>query len=116
MASLHERSSKLQQITIGRFQDSDAQGVIRPEDDSWQLVIDADGYPHLYVRVKLASVAGEPTTGMFCVEDMLPPEMNIRELMSGGEFGGELAPEEEDAAHAAYLAERELSRIPCPRP
>ncbi len=44
----------MQNIIIGRFEsDPEAQGVIRPEDGSWQLVLDKDGIPHLYVRANL---------------------------------------------------------------
>lgn len=106
----------MQDITVGRYdKDPQAQGVIRPKDDSWQLVIDRDGYPHLYVRIKLADMApGEPQTGWFCVEDMLIDKMTIPDIMKG-EFGGKLTPEEEAAAHAEFLADKERTGIPCPR-
>lgn len=100
-------------IKIGRYdQDPTAQGVIRPEDDSWQLVIDKDGYPHLYVRVK----DEEGVTGMLCIEDMLIGEgdVTIPDIMKGS-FGGKLPPEEEEAAHREYMARKERTGIPCPR-
>lgn len=106
----------MQNITIGRFEKDDtAQGAITPGDKSWQLVIDKDGFPHLYVAVNIRSDAGELTKGMVCVEDFLIEKLTIRDLMSGGEFGGELVEDEEEAAHAEYLASREATGIPCPR-
>ncbi len=101
-------------IKVGRFeQDPTAQGVVRPEDDSWQLVVDKDGYPHLYIRVK--SEEGE--TGLLCIEDMLIGDGNltIPDLMKGT-FGGQLPPAEEEAAHQDFLARKERTGIPCPRP
>lgn len=105
----------MQDIAIGRFDsDPEAQGVIRPKDGRWQLVIDKDGYPHLYVQVNVVT-NGETSKGMFCIEDMLPPPLLIRDLMDGGDFGGPLPPEEEEAAHQEYLANHESRGIPCPR-
>lgn len=104
----------MQNITIGRFEaDDTAQGAITPGDKSWQLVIDKDGFPHLYVAVPVR-VDGEMTTGMACVEDYLVDKLTIRDLMTS-EAGDELSPEEEEAAFAEYLASREETGIPCPR-
>jgi hypothetical protein len=105
-------------ITIGRFkEDPEAHGVIRPEDDSWQLVIDKEDVPHLYVKVALEGAAGAaPTMGMLCIEDMLPKGLTIKSLMREGAFGGLLAPEEEAEAAAEYAASRAETGIPCPRP
>ena len=105
----------MQNITIGRFEDDpQAQGVIRPADGRWQLVLDKDGYPHLYVQVNI-NEEGQLIKGMFCIEDMLPKELSIRDLMDGGEFGGQLPPEEEEEAYREYLKDREVRKIPCPR-
>jgi len=78
-------------------------------------VIDKDGYPHLYIRVALEHEPGEPAEGMLCLEDLLPADGRIRDLMAGS-FGGKLTPEEEAAAHAEYLADKATSGIPCPKP
>lgn len=102
-------------ITIGRLNDDDAQGVIKPADDSWQLVIDAEGFPHLYIRVKIAQEGSEPTTGLLALDDMLIGQMSIKDLMSGGEFGGELSPDEIESAHAWYEKVRAENPVPCPR-
>jgi hypothetical protein len=101
-------------ITIGRFQeDPQAQGVIRPEDGSWQLVIDKEGYPHLYVRVK----DEDGVLGLLCIEDMMIGEgdISIPELMQST-FGGKLTSEEEESAMKEWEERKERLRIPCPKP
>ena len=104
-------------IKVERYKaNPEAQGVVRPKDNSWQLVIDREGYPHLYVRCKLEDAGdGKPGTGMLCIEDMLIEKMTIPDLMKS-EFGGKLTPEEEQEAHAEFLARKEATGIPCPRP
>lgn len=109
-------SFKMQNITIGRYDsDPEAQGVIKPEDGRWQLVIDKDGYPHLYVESTLENDDGSTSKGMFLVEDMLPEHLTVRDLMDGGCFGGKLSPEEEALAQAEFEESRAASGIPCPR-
>jgi len=118
LGSNFQKESTMQSISIGRFdKDPQAQGVIKPEDGRWQLVLDKDGYPHLYVQVQIENDNGEGTTpGMFCLDDMLPKEVTVRDLMDGGAFGGKLSPEEEEAAHAEYVKDcEEGDRPPCPR-
>lgn len=89
----------MQNVVIGRCdRDPDAQGMIKPEDGRWQLVIDKEGYPHLWVEVSHE----DKTKGMFCVDYMLP--VSIKDLMDGGCFGGELTAEEEAEAQAEYDA------------
>lgn len=118
IAVVAPKDIKMQEITIGRFDDDPkAQGVIRPKDDSWQLVIDAEGYPHLYIRCPLEQEhPDDPASGFLCVEDMFHPEMgiDIPTLMKSS-FGGKPTPEEEDAAHAEYLEMMEKTKRPCPR-
>lgn len=106
----------MQSISIGRFdQDPQAQGVIRPEDNSWQLVLDKEGFPHLYIRCQLEDAGdGKPGTGFLCIEDMLPDGTTIPDLMKST-FGGKLPPEEEEKAHSEFLARKEATGIPCPR-
>ena len=106
----------MQNIIIGRYdKDPEAQGVIRPGDDAWQLVIDKDGIPHLYVRVKFEpDTEGGPATGLLCLEDMLPTGTTVRSLMDG-EFGGRLSEEDSRAAVAEWQAQRDAHPIPCPR-
>lgn len=102
----------MQSITIGRFdQDPQAQGVIRPEDGSWQLVIDKEGYPHLYLRIKLDEKGG---TGMLCLEDMLDEQTTIPDIMKST-FGGQLSGEEEAEAMKEYEERKIRTGIPCPR-
>jgi len=100
----------MQNVTIGRFDaDPDAQGVIKPDDNSWQLVIDKEGCPHLYLRVALE----EGGTGMLALDDLLPDNLSVREL-AGSSFGGALSPEEEREAQEELAARRAAAPIPCP--
>lgn len=108
----------MQPITIGRFEgDETAQGVIRPKDDSWQLVIDAQGYPRLYVRVKLEQTTPtDPATGMVSVEEFFNPELELTiPVLMQSTFGGELTEAEQNEAYQAFLAKRETDPRPCPR-
>lgn len=106
----------MQNITIGRYDaDPEAQGVVKPEDGRWQLVIDKNGYPHLYIQVNVETDDGQTGKGLFNVDDALPEHMSIREMMDEGAFGGKLPPEEEDAAYAEWLERKEKLGIPCPR-
>lgn len=106
----------MQNITIGRYdKDPQAQGCIQPEDGRWQLVLDKDGYPHLYVQVNIENDDGTKDKGMLAIEDMLIEKMTVRDLMDGGCFGGQLAPEEEEEAFEEYQRDREERKIPCPR-
>lgn len=101
-------------IKVTRFKDDPtAQGVIRPADDSWQLVIDKDGYPHLYVRVK--DETGH--TGMLCIEDMMigEGEVTIPELMQSV-FGEPVTGEEEASAYREHMERIARTNRPCPRP
>lgn len=101
----------MQNIIIGRYDaDPEAQGVIKPEDGSWQLVIDKEGYPHLYVRVPIEG-QGE---GLFCLEDMLPEKLTTKDLMLGA-FTGVLSGTEAEEANQEFLKDREQRQIPNPR-
>jgi hypothetical protein len=94
-------------IIVGRYdRDPEAQGVVKAESGRWQVVVDKEGYPHLWVEVSLE----DGQKGMFCVDYMLP--VPIKDLMDGGCFGGELSPEEEAEAQAECEAE---AHPPCPR-
>lgn len=107
----------MQNITIGRFdKDPTAQGAITPADKRWQLVIDKDGYPHLYVQVQVELAEGDMSDGMFLVEDLFPKDFSIRSLMDGGAFlAGAIDEAAERAAFDEYMARKETDAIPCPR-
>lgn len=106
----------MQNISIGRFDtDPEAQGVVKPADGRWQLVVDKDGYPHLYIQCNVKDDTGQPTKGMFLIEELLPDGLSIRELMEGGEFEGGLAPEEEQAALDEWVERKARLGIPCPK-
>lgn len=106
----------MQSITIGRYDsDPEAQGVIKPEDGRWQLVIDKDGFPHLYVEVDVEDDDGQVVKGMFNIDDMLHGFTTVREIMEGGTFGGKLSPEDEAEAFAEFQERKAKHAIPCPR-
>lgn len=106
----------MQNITIGRYdKDPEAQGVIEPADKSWQLVLDKDGFPHLYIRCQIEDIGdGKPGCGMICVEHFMQPETSIRDLMQSV-FSGKLTPDEEKAAAVEFVDYNERHGIPCPR-
>lgn len=103
----------MQNITIGRLKEGDAQGVIKAEDGSWQLVVDLEGVPHLYVRVKIRQ-DDELVDGMFALDDMLPKGLTVKGLMRDGEFGGEPDGTDEEL-QAWYDQHRADAPVPCPR-
>jgi hypothetical protein len=106
----------LPNIAITRYEeDPQAQGVVRPDTDRWQLVIDKDGYPHLYVQVNVEDDDGKAVKGLLCLDDMLPDGLSIKGLMDEGSFGGKLSVEDETAAVAEYQSDRQIRGIPCPR-
>ena len=105
----------MEDIIVGRYdRDPQAQGVIRPKNGKWQLVLDNEGYPHLFVEANLEGENGNTFKGMLCIEALLPENMKIKDIMLST-FGGKLSPEEEEEAMQEYLAGREATGIPCPR-
>ena len=105
----------MENITIGRYdRDPEAQGLIKPESGRWQLVIDKEGYPHLFVESNIENKDGTTIKGMFCIEDMLPEGMSVKDIMNST-FGGELTEEAELEAQKEYEENRLVSGIPCPR-
>lgn len=106
----------MQNITVGRYDvDPEAQGVVKSEDGRWQVVIDKEGFPHLYVQVNVEDDDGKLVKGLFNVDDALPEGLTIRELMTEGSFGGKLPPEEEEEAMAEWLERKAKLGIPCPK-
>jgi len=105
----------MQNLTIGRFnEDPQAQGVVKPEDGRWQLVIDRDGFPHLWLQADVEGDDGKPVKGMVALDDLLPEGLTVRGIMSDGIFGGRLTAEEE-AWKAAYAFQASSRDVPCPR-
>lgn len=104
-------------IRVNRYPvDTQAAGSIHPEqEDRWQLVIDRDGYPHLWISVIVESDDGAPARGWVCVDDLLIDDLTIRGVMDGGVFDGKLSPEEEAEAAADLAERRESNPVPCPR-
>ena len=100
-------------IAVQRLaEDPEAQGVIRAQDDSWQLVIDKEGFPHLWVRARLVD---STETGMVAIETFLHPDFGgIKDIMLS-EFGGEVAEEDMPAAEAEWEADRKRLSLPNPK-
>jgi hypothetical protein len=89
----------LSDIRIRRFSDHPHrwQGAIEPEDRRWQLCVDEEGVPHLFLRI-FAEVDGERRAGLVDYEQFV--EVKIADLLDG-EAGPEGEVSEEDA-HAEW--------------
>lgn len=83
-------------IRIRRFTDHDRgyQGCIEPEDGKWQLCLDAEGLPHLFLRVYLDEARTQPS--WLCVDDLLPDELEPAGMIDG--IAGEPLPYDEAEA------------------
>lgn len=56
------------------------QGVIEPEDGSWKLYLDKQGYPRLVIQVTVQR--GDTThRGYIAVDDVLPEGSSVPQLM-----------------------------------
>lgn len=104
-----ERVFCVYNITVGRLgPDADAQGVIKPSDGSWQLVIDKDGVPHLWLSTLVEDDDGRTVTGMVPLDLFLAEGATVANIM-GSVFRG--APSAEEAAIAEDIGKHGLS---CP--
>jgi hypothetical protein len=98
-------------IHVKRYEnDPELQGCIEPEDRRWQLLIDKEGVPHLVVQTNVEMDDGQVTHGYFAIDDILPPDVTVSDIMKST-FGGRLSPEEE----AKLIDEDFRSKAPCPR-
>ena len=103
-------------IRVRRYpQDPEAQGVIEPADKTWQLVIDKEGYPVLYVTSPTKDDQGNAIRAYVAIDDFLEAGLKTKDIMKSEAIAAEMTPEEEAAALAQYEAEREAYPIPCPR-
>ena len=103
----------MEKILIDRYEDDpEALGCVRAESGRWEVIVDKENVPHLYVETNVEADDGEVIKGMFCVEDMLPKDWTIKDIMLST-FGGKLSPEEEAEAIAEFKASREKTGIPC---
>jgi hypothetical protein len=114
LACIRRKATPVKNIQIKRYEnDSQLLGYVEPDDKRWQLVIDKEGYPHLWIRVKAASEeetgTGNPLHGYLSIEDLLPKELTIPDLMEG--VFGEPVTEEQ----AAEFMETFEPKSPCPR-
>ena len=97
----------MERISIGRLSSHpEALGVVEPESKLWQLVIDKDGLPHLYVAVDI----GDDKTGLLCVEDCM--HSSIRQLMTTPTK--EASEEDTRLGLAEFEQSRRDNPIPCP--
>lgn len=95
----------MQNISVTRFASHPRgyQGVLRPEDGRWQLILDAEGIPHLFVRV---FVDDQP--GWLNIEDLLPSHnetgvpLMISDLIDGVAGPSDLPPDEEAVIAEEY--------------
>lgn len=94
-------------ISVRRYTNHPAkhQGSVHPEDGRWQLVLDEQGVPHLFLRVQVEP--GVP--GWLALDDLLPVNQKTGEALTvadliDGEAGDELPPEELEAAYEEYQA------------
>lgn len=104
-------------ISVQRLpEDPEAQGVVRAQDGSWELVVDKDGCPHLSVRAKLEPTENRPdTSGLISIEMFLQDGMGIRDIMLST-FGGEVTdPKEIEEAQREWGETKKRLGIPCPK-
>lgn len=105
----------MEKILIERF-DNDPNGDlgrVAAESGRWELLIDADNVPHLYVETNVETDGGDVVKGMFCIEDMMHDGMGIADLMLST-FGGQLSPEERAEAEEEWETRTEKDK-PLPR-
>jgi hypothetical protein len=96
-------------------EDPECQGVIRAQDDSWQLVIDKNGYPRLYVRAAIeATSTTESTTGLIAIETFFQDGLSVPDIMKST-FGGELPAEEMPEALRECDEWKAQTNLPDPR-
>lgn len=104
----------MEKVLIERYEDDkEALGCVRAESGRWELIVDKENVPHLYVQCDVEADDGQTVKGMFCVEDMLPEGWSIADLMhEGSRFEGRCSPEDEAAAAEEWRVRHE--KIPCP--
>lgn len=88
----------MENITVKRLPDHPQghQAVITPDGGRWQLVIDAAGVPHLFLRVFV-----DAAPGWLGVDDLLPAGLSCADVIDGS-AGEPCPPDEAVAAMAAY--------------
>lgn len=97
-------------IHIQRYtNDPQVKGCIKPDSESWQLLVDHDETPHLLIRCMVEDDEGNTVPGWMAIDDLLPQGLMIRDMMKSV-FGGR--PTEEELVE---LEEAFESRAPCPK-
>lgn len=105
----------MEKVLIERYDDDpEALGRVYAESGRWELIIDKENVPHLYVQCNVEADDGEVVKGMLCIDDMLPGDMSLQDIMQST-FGGKLSPEEEAEAAKEWNERHSEAGIPCPR-
>ncbi len=110
----------MKNISIRRCSGQDAdlyQGVIEPEDGSWRLFLDKEGFPHLVIRTNVEDDDGKIVNGYLNLDAVLPEGTSIKDLMLstfGGQVPdgevGEFRPEDVDFGPLPHLSNQGRSR------
>jgi hypothetical protein len=77
-------------ISIRRCSGQDAdlyQGVIEPEDGSWRLFLDKEGFPHLVIRTNVEDDDGKIVNGYLNLDAVLPEGTSIKDLVQVERMG-----------------------------
>jgi hypothetical protein len=101
----------MEKVLIERWDDcANYLGRVRAESGRWEVLIDKENVPHLYVETHIEpdEEDGEVIKGMFCIEDMLPDDWTIKGIMLS-QFGGSL-PEEDEALAVTEWAEKKAEK------
>lgn len=109
-----ETSHPMKNIKIKRCEGEQAakyQGYLEPEDGSWRLFLDNEGFPHLIVRTNIEDDEGKTIQGMFNIENAMHEGMRIKDIMMST-FGGQCP--ESDEELAAEFSDGELDFGPGP--
>ena len=98
-------------IQIRRFRNDERgyQGCIEPASGKWQLCLDKEGLPHLFLRVWMDEAKTE--SGWLCVDDLLPDELEPAGMIDGI-AGPPASDEEASAIHTERAAKGYKNRCP----
>lgn len=101
----------MEKVLIERYDDcANYLGRVYAESGRWEVLVDKENVPHLYVQTHIEpdEEDGEVVKGMFCVEDMLPDDLTIKDIMLS-QCGGSLSDEEEAEAAAEWAQRRDAT-------
>lgn len=105
-------------IRISR-EHTDVRAVVYPDDQSWQLIVDNDGIPHLSVKVSYEVAPGSPecARGWMPVEAVFADGITMKSLVAERAFVAPATDEEEAAMVKQWEEEGPWGpEGPCPKP